>query len=474
MAAWSWPDSMAFQKLLIANRGEIAVRIIRACMELGIQTVIAHSEADRDSLGVLLADESICIGPPSSERSYLNIANVVSAAQIAHADAIHPGYGFLAENAYLAEVCEDVGITFIGPRPDSIRKFSDKVTARNLMKAAGVPVLPGTVEALTSPDQALVAAKEVSFPLMLKATAGGGGRGMRVAHNADELSHVFPTAQLEAQSAFGNGGLYLERLIEKAHHVEIQVAADTKGTVIHLGERECSVQRRHQKLIEESPSPILNPKQRADMARVACKALQSIGYENVGTVEFLVDAQQGKFYFLEVNTRLQVEHPITELTTSIDMVKLQISLAAGEPLPFKQKDVQWRGHAIECRITSEDPKRDFAPDAGHIPMAHFAGGPWVRVDTHVFPGYTTPPYYDSLLAKLVVWGRDRTEATARMRRALDETAIEGVQTNLGYLALVLSHPRFEAGEIDVDFVERHLAEMQPPDASVTRANAMAH
>jgi acetyl-CoA carboxylase biotin carboxylase subunit len=463
---------MLFNKLLVANRGEVAVRIIRAARELGIRTVIAHSEADRDSLGVLLADESICVGPAASERSYLNIANVVSAAQITHADAIHPGYGFLSENAYLAEVCDEVGITFVGPRPRSIHAFSDKVSARNLMKAAGVPVVPGSDEALVSIDAALAAGRELGFPLMLKAAAGGGGRGIRAAHDADELSRVFPVAQLEAQSHFGNGGLYLERLIERAHHVEIQVVADRKGNVVHLGERECSVQRRHQKMIEESPSPLLSEKRRLEMGRVACAGVARVGYENVGTVEFIVDAR-GRYYFLEMNTRLQVEHPVTELVTGIDLVKLQIALAAGQPLPFRQQDIVWRGHAIECRVTSEDPARGFAPSAGHIHAVHFAGGPWVRVDTHVFPGYTTPPYYDSLLAKIVVWGRDRTEALARMRRAVDETSIEGVQTNLGYLALVLSHPHFEAGEIDVDFVERHLADMQPLDGGVARANLVA-
>jgi acetyl-CoA carboxylase, biotin carboxylase subunit len=446
-----------FSKLLIANRGEIAVRIIRACQELGIRTVIAHSEADRDGLGVMLADESICIGPASAERSYLNIANVVSAAQISKADAIHPGYGFLAENAYLAEVCAEVGITFIGPSPKSIRQFSDKVSARNTMKAAGVPILPGSDETLATVDQALAAARKLEFPLMVKAVAGGGGRGMRVAHDADELAHAFPLAQLEAQTSFGNGGLYLERLIERGHHVEIQVAADKRRNAIHLGERECSVQRRHQKMIEETPSPVMADKKRAEMGRIAARALQTTGYENLGTVEFLVDSQ-GRYYFLEVNTRLQVEHPVTEMVTGIDLVKLQLTVAAGEALTIKQKDVIARGHAIECRVTSEDPSRGFAPDAGHIPTVHFPGGPWVRVDTHVYPGYTTPPYYDSLLAKVVVWGRDRPEALARMRRAIDETHIEGVHTNLEYLALVLSHPRFEAGDIDVDFVERQLAE----------------
>ncbi len=460
-----------FRKLLIANRGEIAIRVIRACKEMGIATVIAHSEADRDSLGVLLADESICVGPASADRSYLNIANVVSAAQIARADAIHPGYGFLAENAYLAEVCQEVGVTFIGPSPTQIRRFSDKVSARNQMKAAGVPILAGTQGELSSTEQAQAAAREIGYPLMVKAVAGGGGRGMRVARDPEELAHVFPIAQQEAHAGFGNAGLYLEKLIERAHHVEVQIAADKHGNVVHLGERECSVQRRHQKLIEESPSPLLNAKQRSEIARAACKGIASVGYENVGTVEFLVD-DKGKFYFLEVNTRLQVEHPITELVSGIDLVKLQIALAAGERLPFAQGDIAWRGHAIECRITSEDPDRGFAPDAGHIHTAHLPGGPWVRVDSHIFPGYTTPPYYDSLLAKVVVWGRDRNEALARMRRAIDETQIEGVHTNLGFLTLVLSHPRFVGGEVDVDFVERELGVLsEPRDGQVRPAVA---
>jgi acetyl-CoA carboxylase biotin carboxylase subunit len=439
-----------FRKVLVANRGEIAVRIIRACRELGITTVIAHSEADRDSLGVMLADDSMCIGPAASERSYLNIANVVSAAQISGADAIHPGYGFLAENPYLAEVCDDVGITFIGPKPETIRKFGDKVSARNLMRLQKVPVLPGSDVPLASAEQAISAAKDVGFPLMLKAVAGGGGRGMRVVRDADELARMFPIAQLEAQSHFGNGGLYVERLIRNARHVEIQIAADKRGNVIHLGERECSVQRRHQKVIEETPSPGLDDKKRAEMARVTTKAVHAIGYENLGTVEFLVDDKQN-FYFLEVNTRLQVEHPVTELVTSVDVVTLQIALAAGQAMPLKQQDVTLRGHAIECRVTSEDPRRDFAPDAGQIHTVHFPAGPWVRVDTHVFSGYSTPPFYDSLLAKIVVWGKDRAQALTRARRAIDETHIDGVQTNLDYLSLVLSHPRFAAGDIDVDF-----------------------
>jgi acetyl-CoA carboxylase biotin carboxylase subunit len=442
---------------LVANRGEIALRVVRACRELGVPTVVTYSESDRESLAVALSDEAVCIGPAASDKSYLNIANIVSAAQIAGADAIHPGYGFLAENAYLAEVCQEVGITFIGPKPRSIDAFSDKVSARNLMEAAGVPVVPGVETPLLNVDSALSAARELGFPLMLKAVAGGGGRGMRVARDPDDLARAFPLAQVEAQSHFGNGGLYLERLVERGRHVEIQVAADKYGNVVHLGERECSIQRRHQKMIEESPSPALRPQRRGEMGRIASTGVASTGYENVGTVEFLVDGA-GQYYFLEMNTRLQVEHPVTELVTGIDLVKLQIAIAAGERLPFRQDDVGWSGHAIECRITAEDPNRGFAPGAGHIHTAHFAAGPWVRVDSHVFPGYATPPYYDSLLAKMIVWGRDRDEAIARMRRALAETRIEGVPTNLEYLALVLSDPRFLAGDFDVEFVERHLAE----------------
>jgi acetyl-CoA carboxylase biotin carboxylase subunit len=454
-----------FRKVLIANRGEIAVRIIRACKELGIATVIAHSEADRDSLGVLLADESVCIGPAASDKSYLNIANVVSAAHITNADAIHPGYGFLAENAYLAEVCNEVGITFIGPGPRSISTFSDKVSARNVMQHAGVPVIPGSAEPLLNLEAAQLSARDLGFPLMLKAVAGGGGRGMRVANDLEELTRAFPIAQAEAQTYFANGALYLERLIEGGRHIEIQIAADRQGNVIHFGERECSIQRRHQKMIEESPSPVLSPELRAEMGRVAAAGVASAGYQNVGTVEFLMDRQQ-RYYFLEMNTRLQVEHPVTELVTGMDLVKLQIALADGEPLPPRQANVAARGHAIECRVNAEDPSRNFAPDAGMIHTAHFPGGPWTRVDTHVYNGYTTPPYYDSLLGKIVAWGRDRSEAIARVRRAVEETEIQGVRTNLDFLALVLSDPHFVSGAVDVEFVERLLTEHSPIEQAV--------
>jgi acetyl-CoA carboxylase biotin carboxylase subunit len=447
-----------FSKVLVANRGEVAVRIIRACQELGLATVIAHSDTDRDSLGVLLADESVCIGPAASDKSYLNIANIVSAAQITHADALHPGYGFLAENAYLAEICEAVGITFIGPRPRSIAEFSDKVAARSRMQQAGVPIVPGSNEPLISVDAAVSAARGVGYPVLLKAVAGGGGRGMRVARDATELARLFPVAQTEAQAHFANGALYLEHVVPRGRHIEVQVAADRFGKTIHLGERECSIQRRHQKLVEESPAPALAPERRAEISRMARLGMEASGYQNIGTVEFLVD-QQADFYFIEANTRLQVEHPVTELVTGIDLVKLQIELAAGLPLPLAQADVRLSGHALECRVTAEDPAHAFAPDSGHIPMVHLPGGPWVRVDTHLYSGYTTPPYYDSLLAKIITWGRDRAESFARMRRALSETRIEGVKTNLAYLSLVLSDPRFCEGTVDVEFVERHLAEL---------------
>jgi acetyl-CoA carboxylase biotin carboxylase subunit len=457
-----------FRKVLVANRGEVAVRIVRACQELGIATVIAHSDADRDSLGVLIADESVCIGPAAPDKSYLNIANIVSAAQITGADAIHPGYGFLSENVYLAEVCEEVGITFIGPRARSIVDFSDKVAARRRMVAAGVPVVPGSEEVLLSADAATQMARSLGFPIMIKAVAGGGGRGMRVAHDAEALTRLFPIAQAEAQAHFANGALYLERVIRRARHVEVQVVADRFGNMIHLGERECSIQRRHQKLIEEAPAPAFqgDAEGRAEIARLACLGLRSNGYENVGTVEFLVD-EQGACYFIEVNTRLQVEHGVTELVSGVDLVKLQITVAAGAPLAMAQSDVRLVGHALECRVAAEDAERGFTPDSGQIPVVHLPGGPWVRVDTHLYSGYTTPPYYDSLLAKIITWGRDRTECIARMRRALTETRIDGIRTNLPYLIRVLADRRFEAGAFDVEFVERHLSELRAEREPIT-------
>jgi len=445
-----------FRKVLIANRGEIAVRIIRACRELGIATVLAHSEADRDSLAARLADETVCIGPAPSDRSYLHIPNIVAAALVSHADAIHPGYGFLSENAYLADASERCGVTFIGPPAAAIEIFRDKLAARRLMRQLGVPVLPGTEEPLYSLEAASAAAAGIGYPVMIKATAGGGGRGMRVARDEAELIRHFPICQAEAQSAFGNNGLYLERLVERARHVEIQVVVDHRGEAIHLGERDCSLQRRHQKLLEEAPCPVLSAEARAEMGRVAASAAAAAGYRNVGTLEFLL-APDGRFYFIEMNTRIQVEHPVTEMITGLDLVKWQIRLAAGEPLGLRQDEVCWQGHAIECRVTAEDGDNSFAPDTGLIQEFVPPGGPGIRLDSHVFPGYVTPHHYDSLLAKLIAWGRDRDEAIARMQRALGEFHIVGVKTTLGFHQRILASEAFRAGQITIDYLDRPAA-----------------
>ena len=446
-----------FSKVLVANRGEIALRVVRACRELGLQTVVGYSEPDRESLAVALGDEAVCIGPAASDRSYLNIPNVVSAALVSGADAIHPGYGFLSENAYLAEVCEQIGLTFIGPPIAAIERFGDKVAARQLMKEAGVPIVPGTEEPVTNLDAARSAAAAIGYPLMLKAVAGGGGRGMRVARSEAELEGAFPIAQMEAQSHFASGAIYLERLVEDARHVEIQVLADGAGRTVHLGERECSIQRRHQKILEEAPSPVVDAELRRRMGDAAVLGARAAGYRSVGTVEFLVDPA-GRFYFIEMNCRIQVEHPITELVTGIDLVKEQIRIAAGEPLSFRQQDVAWRGHAIECRINAEDPDRGFAPDSGLIETWLAPGGPGVRVDTHIYPGYTMPPFYDSLLAKVAVWGRDRREAIDRMRRALRESRVVGVATNIPFHLETLDHPVFQSGHATTGFVAEALAD----------------
>jgi acetyl-CoA carboxylase biotin carboxylase subunit len=448
---------MTFKKILIANRGEIAVRIVRACAELGIESVVAHSTVDRESLAVELADEAICIGPGPAAESYLDIASIVGAAQLVQADAIHPGYGFLSENRYLADACAELGITFIGPPARAMADFSDKVRARNLMQAAHVPVLPGTRNALLTADDASAVSQQIGYPLMVKAVAGGGGRGMRVVRDAEELLRAVPLATAEAQQAFGDSSIYLERLIEQGRHIEIQVAADRYGHAIHLGERECSLQRRHQKIVEEAPSPVLPRELRDEIGRQAAAVLASRGYSTVGTVEFIMD-RKGQLFFLEVNTRLQVEHPVTELVTGIDLVKLQIALAAGAELPYSQQDVRWVGHAIECRVTAEDPARGFAPSAGRVQGLRLPDGPWVRTDSHLFAGCSVPSYYDSLLAKVITWGRDRQEAVVRMRRALAETHIEGLPTTLPYLRLLMNDPRFESAEVDVEFVERHVRE----------------
>jgi acetyl-CoA carboxylase biotin carboxylase subunit len=440
-----------FRKILIANRGEIALRIIRACREMGIRSVIVHSEADRNSLPVRMADERICIGPGPSSKSYLNIPNIISAALISNAEAIHPGYGFLSENTSFAEICADVNITFIGPTASVMAIMGDKVSAREAMSKAGLPTLPGSSVVHTVAD-ALDAARQIGYPVMLKAAAGGGGRGIRLIRSAEELERLFPLAQNEAREAFRDDGIYFERYLERARHVEIQVLVDQKGHGVHLGERNCSCQRRNQKLLEESPSPILPAKVRSEIGMKAIKAVQKVGYRNAGTLEFLVD-EQNRYYFMEMNTRLQVEHPVTELVTSVDIVKEQIRIAAGLPLELQQSDVTFRGHAIECRITAEDADADFRPQTGVIERYLPPGGPGVRVDSHLFTGYEIPPHYDSLLAKLIVWAPTRDEAIARMQRALEEYEIEGVPTTIPFHQRLLKHPGFISGDTYTRFLQ---------------------
>jgi acetyl-CoA carboxylase biotin carboxylase subunit len=441
-----------FQKVLIANRGEIALRIIRACRELGVATVVVHSEADRDSLHVRFADEDVCIGPPQPQASYLNIPRIIAAAEITGADAIHPGYGFLAENAEFAEICERSNITFVGPTAEQIRRMGDKVAARRTMQEAGVPVIPGTEEALVDPRLARKLAEEIGFPVMIKAAAGGGGKGMRIARSSDVFDGLFNTAKAEADAAFGNGSLYVEKLLEGSRHVEIQVMGDRHDHTVHLGERDCSIQRRHQKLIEESPSPAVTPELRREMGAAAVRGVAAIGYVGAGTVEFLLDPS-GYYYFLEMNTRIQVEHPVTEEVTGYDLVKEQLRVAAGEKLSVSG-DIELRGHALECRINAEDPDQDFRPNPGTITTFHTPGGLGIRVDTHVYSGYTVPPYYDSLIAKLIVRARNRDEAIERARLALEMFIIEGVKTTIPFLEEVLDHPDFRAGTVDTQFLER--------------------
>jgi acetyl-CoA carboxylase, biotin carboxylase subunit len=440
-----------FRKILIANRGEIALRIIRACREMGIRSIIAHSEADRDSLPVRAADEHICIGPAASSKSYLNIPNIISAALITNADAIHPGYGFLAENTSFAEICADAHITFIGPPASLMAILGDKVAARETMSELGMPMLPGTSTLRTLPE-GIEAAREIGFPLMLKAAAGGGGRGIRLVKRADEFERVFTTAQNEVREAFRDDGLYLERYLEHARHVEIQVLVDNFGHGVHLGERNCSCQRRNQKVLEESPSAHLPPELRQEMGMRAIRAVEMLGYRNAGTLEFLVD-NQGCYYFMEMNTRLQVEHPVTELVTSTDIVKEQIRIAAGMPLQLEQEDIQFRGHAIECRITAEDADNDFRPQTGVVEKYLPPGGPGVRVDSHLYAGYTVPPHYDSLLAKLIVWAETREAAIARMQRALGEFVIEGLVTTIPFHQRLLGHEGFIRGETYTRFLQ---------------------
>jgi len=449
-----------FDKVLIANRGEIALRVIRACRELGISTVAVYSEADRESLHVRFADDDVCIGPPPSRLSYLNIPRIIAASEITGADAIHPGYGFLAENAEFAEICRASNITFIGPTAEQIRAMGDKASARRLAREAGIPTVPGSDGILETAEDALVVALEIGFPVIIKATAGGGGKGMRIAREAEQFGELFSLAQNEALAAFGNGDVYVERYLEHPRHVEIQVLGDQHGRVVHLGERDCSIQRRHQKLIEESPSPALTAELRSRMGEAAIALASAIGYVGAGTIEFLLDAD-GRFYFMEMNTRIQVEHPVTEMVTGFDLVKEQIRVAAGEPLSFPQELNGLRGHAIECRVNAEDPYRNFQPSPGHITAYHPPGGPGVRVDTHVYAGYTVPPYYDSLLAKVIVHGRDRAEALARMGQALDSFILEGVTTTIPFLSRVIRHPAFVAGTVDTRFLERESQLLQP-------------
>ena len=443
-----------FSKVLIANRGEIAVRIIAACRELGIATVAVHSEADRECLHVKLADQSVCIGPPPSDASYLNVTAVMTAAEITGADAVHPGYGFLAENAHFAEVVGECGLTFIGPPPDAIRLMGNKAQARRSVAAAEVPVVPGSEQALTGRDEALDLARSIGYPVILKASAGGGGRGMRLAAGDNELRAAFDTARSEAARAFGDDSVYLEKYLERPRHIEFQVLADSRGRVIHLGERECSIQRRHQKIIEESPSVALTPELRDEMGRAAVAAARAAKYVNAGTVEFLL-AEDGSYYFMEMNTRIQVEHPVTELVTGVDLVKEQLRIAAGEPMSIpKRRQVVASGHAIEFRINAEDPNT-FAPSPGRISHLVLPGGPGVRVDTHLYAGYTIPSTYDSLMAKLLVWGEDRGEAIVRGRRALEMFRVEGVKTSIPLHLKILGEEDFGAGRLSTHFMDRY-------------------
>lgn len=442
-----------FKKLLIANRGEIAVRIIRACRELGITTAAVFSEADRESLHVKLADEAYCIGPASATESYLNMTNLMSTATLIEADAIHPGYGFLAENPDFAELCAACGITFIGPHPEAISKMGDKTTARETMKAAGVPVVPGTEGLIEDVEEARMTAAEIGYPVIVKATAGGGGKGMRVVHTEEELVHAIRLASQEAAANFGNAGVYLEKYLLEPRHVEIQVLADQYGNVVHLGERDCSIQRRYQKLIEETPSPAVDATLRERMGQAAVAAAQAVNYTGAGTVEFLLD-KENNFYFMEMNTRIQVEHPVTEMVTGVDLIKEQIRVAAGEPLSFRQEDVILNGWAIECRINAEDPSRGFMPSPGKVQFYLPPGGMGVRVDSSAYPGYSISPFYDSMIAKLIVWGKDRSEALIRMRRALSEFTIEGVSTTIPYHLKVLNHPKFVEGDFHIQFLEQ--------------------
>ncbi|AST92450.1 MULTISPECIES: acetyl-CoA carboxylase biotin carboxylase subunit [Sutcliffiella] len=443
------------KKLLIANRGEIAVRIIRACRELGIETVSIFSEADREALHVQLADEAYCVGPTSSKDSYLNFTNIISVAKLTESDAIHPGYGFLAENADFAELCRECNITFVGPSPEAITKMGTKDIARETMREANVPIVPGSQGVIESVENGVKIAEEIGYPVIIKATAGGGGKGIRVARDREELKKGISITQQEAATAFGNPGVYIEKYIEDFRHVEIQVLADNFGNTIHLGERDCSIQRRLQKLVEETPSPVIDPEMRAEMGEAAVKAAKAVDYSGAGTIEFIYDYQNRKFYFMEMNTRIQVEHPVTEMVTGVDLIKEQIRVASGEKLSLTQEDVTFNGWAIECRINAENPEKNFMPSPGKIDMYLPPGGFGVRVDSAVYPGYVIPPYYDSMVAKLITYGATREEAIAKMKRALSEFVIEGVHTTVPFHLKLMDHEVFKDGNFNTKFLEKY-------------------
>ena len=440
-----------FEKILIANRGEIALRIHRACKEMGISTVAVHSEADASAMHVHLADESVCIGPASAAKSYLNVPSIIAACEITGAQAIHPGYGFLSENARFAEIVGAHGYTFIGPKPEHIRMMGDKIAAKTAVKAAGIPVVPGSDGGVTTEEEAMAAAREIGFPVLIKAAAGGGGRGMKVALDEEGLAEAVSTARSEARSAFGDDTVYLERYLQKPRHIELQVIADSFGNVVHLGERDCSLQRRHQKVLEEAPSPAIDAETRARIGKVVVDAIRAIGYLGVGTIEFLYE--DGEFFFIEMNTRLQVEHPVTEAITGIDLVREQIRIAAGLPLSFRQEDIVFEGHAIECRINAENP-RTFTPSPGLVTDFHAPGGLGVRLDSAIYAGYSIPPYYDSLIGKLIVHGRDRAECVARMRRCLSEMVVGGIETTIPLFQDLLVQPDILAGDYNIHWLEQ--------------------
>ena len=443
-----------FNKILIANRGEIAVRIIRACREMGIRTVAVYSEADKDCLHTLLADEAICIGPAPSSQSYLNMERILSATVAMKADAIHPGFGFLSENARFAKLCQQCNITFIGPSAEIINRMGNKSEARNTMMQAGVPVVPGSKEPVYTAEDGLAMAKEIGFPVMIKASSGGGGKGMRISRSEEDFTEHFNAAQLESVKGFSDDTMYIEKYIEKPRHVEFQIMGDKFGHVVHLGERDCSIQRRHQKVMEESPCEVISPELRKKMGEVAVKAAKAVNYENAGTIEFLLDKDKN-FYFMEMNTRIQVEHPVTEMVSGIDLIKEQIRVAAGEPLSVSQEDIQIKGHAIECRINAENPKKHFMPCPGRITNVHIPGGNGVRVDTHIYNDYKVPDNYDSMLMKLIVYDKDRASAIAKMRSALGEVIIEGIETNIDFQYEILENEAFQKGDTDTGFIEKY-------------------